>query len=77
MTTTPAPPSAIGPYRVLRPIARGGMAEVYEVEARGSGVDVVIRRENPMKGVSGVLTLTAVLSSVIRARGTAPGLTIC
>jgi len=50
---------------------------VIEVEARGSGVEVKIRRENPMKGVSGVLTLTAVLAGVVRARGTAPGLTIC
>lgn len=30
-------PSDIGPYRVLRPIAAGGMAEVYEVEDPGSG----------------------------------------
>ncbi len=30
-------PDVIGPYRVLRPIARGGMAEVYEVEDRVSG----------------------------------------
>lgn len=50
---------------------------IIEVEARGGGVDVVIRRENPMKGVSGVLTLTAVLSGVVRARGTTTGLTIC
>lgn len=50
---------------------------IIEVEARGGGVDVKIRRENPMKGVSGVLTLSAVLSGVVRARGTAPGLAIC
>ena len=30
-------PDHIGPYRVLRPIARGGMAEVYEVEDPVSG----------------------------------------
>ena len=31
--TAPAPlPSSIGPYRVVRAIARGGMASVYEVE---------------------------------------------
>lgn len=37
--TPPATPVAdvIGPYRVLRPIARGGMAEVYEVEDLISG----------------------------------------
>ncbi|MDP6931432.1 MAG: protein kinase, partial [Myxococcota bacterium] len=31
-TQTPPPPSAIGPYRVIRPLAKGGMASVYEVE---------------------------------------------
>jgi len=30
-------PEHIGPYRVLRPIAAGGMAEVYEVEDPASG----------------------------------------
>lgn len=50
---------------------------IIELEASGGGVEVRIRRENPMQGVSGVLTLTAVLSGVIRARGMAPGLTIC
>ncbi|MBW1880845.1 MAG: serine/threonine-protein kinase PknK, partial [Deltaproteobacteria bacterium] len=30
-------PEQIGPYRVLRPIARGGMAEVYEVEDPPTG----------------------------------------
>jgi len=30
-------PELIGPYRVLRPIARGGMAEVYEVEDPPTG----------------------------------------
>ncbi len=30
-------PEYIGPYRVLRPIAAGGMAEVYEVEDPASG----------------------------------------
>ena len=30
-------PKRVGPYRVLRPIARGGMAEVYEVEEVASG----------------------------------------
>jgi len=30
-------PSEVGPYKILRPIARGGMAEVYEVEEPSSG----------------------------------------
>lgn len=50
---------------------------IIEVEARGGGVTVQVRRENPMKGVSGVLTLSAVLAGVVRARGTAPGMAIC
>ena len=33
----PAHPDHIGPYRVLRPIAAGGMAEVYEVQDPSSG----------------------------------------
>ena len=32
-----AQPAHIGPYRVLRPIAKGGMAEVYEVQDPVSG----------------------------------------
>ena len=32
METAATLPDFIGNYRVLRPIARGGMAEVYEVE---------------------------------------------
>jgi tetratricopeptide (TPR) repeat protein len=35
--SVPPPPDQIGPYRVLRSIARGGMAEVYEVEEKFSG----------------------------------------
>lgn len=35
--TVTAPPTRIGPYRVLRSIARGGMAEVYEVQDPVSG----------------------------------------
>ncbi|MFH1571899.1 MAG: aspartate dehydrogenase domain-containing protein [Gemmatimonadota bacterium] len=50
---------------------------IIEVEARGGGVAIQVRRENPMKGVSGVLTLAAVLGGVVRARGTAPGLAVC
>ncbi|HHO52805.1 MAG TPA: hypothetical protein ENK18_18500, partial [Deltaproteobacteria bacterium] len=33
----------IGPYRVLRPIARGGMAEVFEVEERSSGEHLALK----------------------------------
>ena len=36
-------PDWIGPYRVLRPIARGGMAEVYEVEERQSGEHLALK----------------------------------
>jgi len=43
-TSNPAPiPKEIGPYRVLRPIARGGMAEVYEVEERSSGEHLALK----------------------------------
>ena len=36
-------PETIGPYRVLRPIARGGMAEVYEVEDPASGEHLAMK----------------------------------
>ncbi|MEQ1501286.1 MAG: protein kinase, partial [Myxococcota bacterium] len=36
-------PDDIGPYRVLRPLARGGMAEVYEVEDRASGEHLALK----------------------------------
>ncbi len=36
-------PQVIGPYRVLRPIARGGMAEVYEVEERRTGEHLAVK----------------------------------
>ncbi len=36
-------PEEIGPYRVLRPIARGGMAEVYEVEEHSSGEHLALK----------------------------------
>lgn len=50
---------------------------IIDITARGGGVDVNIRRENPMAGVSGVLTLMSVLSSVGRAKGLQPGLRVC
>jgi len=42
MMATPLP-DEIGPYRVLRPIASGGMAEVYEVEERNSGEHLALK----------------------------------
>src|SRR5690606_37844249 len=42
MTTTRLPEN-IGPYRVLRPIARGGMAEVYEVSDPSSGEHLALK----------------------------------
>ena len=39
----PALPESIGPYRLLRPIARGGMAEVYEVEDPSSGGHLALK----------------------------------
>ena len=50
---------------------------ILEIEARGQGVEVVIRRSNPMQGVSGVFTLVAALSSICRAKGPEAGLQIC
>lgn len=50
---------------------------IIEVEARGGGVEISIRRENPMKGVSGVMTLVSTLASIGRAKGDAPGLRVC
>jgi aspartate dehydrogenase len=50
---------------------------VIQLEARGGGVAVSVRRENPMKGVSGKLTLTAVLASVTRTRTAPAGMSLC
>lgn len=36
-------PASIGPYRVLRPLARGGMAAVYEVEDPETGQRVALK----------------------------------
>ena len=36
-------PSEVGPYKILRPIARGGMAEVYEVEEPSSGEHLALK----------------------------------
>jgi len=36
-------PEVVGPYRILRPIARGGMAEVYEVEELATGEHLALK----------------------------------
>ncbi len=36
-------PDTVGPYRILRPIARGGMAEVYEVEELATGEHLALK----------------------------------
>ncbi|NCG21337.1 MAG: protein kinase [Rhodobacterales bacterium] len=41
--TNAALPEQIGPYGLLRPIARGGMAEVYEVEDLASGEHLALK----------------------------------
>lgn len=50
---------------------------IIELEARGDGVEVRVWRANPMKGVSGVMTLLSTLASVGRAKAVQPGLRIC
>lgn len=50
---------------------------VIEIEMRGQGVEVKVRRSNPMKGVSGVFTLVSTLASICRAKGPRSGLQIC
>ena len=50
---------------------------IIVVRARGGGVEVEVRRENPMNGVSGVFTLVATLASIGRACGPGAGLRIC
>jgi aspartate dehydrogenase len=52
-------------------------ASIIELEARGGGVEVAIRRENPMAGVSGVMTLMSCLASIGRAQAVQPGLRVC
>ena len=52
-------------------------ASIIEVEARGGGVEISIRRANPMMGVSGVMTLMSTLASIGRAKGDMPGLRVC
>ena len=50
---------------------------VIELFARGQGVEIDIRRANPMQGVSGVLTLLSSLASIGRASGLRDPLFIC
>lgn len=50
---------------------------IIELEARGGGVEISIRRENPMAGVSGVMTLMSSLASIGRASAVQPGLRVC
>ena len=50
---------------------------VIELSARGRGVEIDIRRANPMQGVSGVLTLLSSLASIGRASGPRDPLFIC
>ena len=50
---------------------------IIELEARGGGIAVQIRRANPMQGVSGVFTLISTLASIGRAKAAKSGLRIC
>ena len=52
-------------------------ASIIELTAKGGGVEVQIRRENPMQGVSGVMTLMSSLASIGRAKAVQPGLRVC
>ncbi len=50
---------------------------LIELRARGQGVEIDIRRANPMQGVSGVLTLLSSLASIGRASSPRDPLFIC
>lgn len=45
-----------------------------EILARGNGVEMRLQRRNPLKGVTGVMTVRSLLGSVLRAK--APGLAV-
>ncbi|MGD0236716.1 MAG: aspartate dehydrogenase domain-containing protein [Syntrophorhabdales bacterium] len=49
---------------------------VIEIEAEGAGNRIHILRTNPIKGVSGMLTLMSVLESIRRVQEAGPGLQI-
>ena len=50
---------------------------LIELSARGQGVEIDIRRANPMQGVSGVMTLLSSLASICRVKASGAGLRIC
>jgi aspartate dehydrogenase len=50
---------------------------VIELAARGKGVEMKIERSNPLKGVSGVLTLHSTLAAIARAKGSTGAMQIC
>jgi len=49
---------------------------IIEIEAEGAGNRIHIVRSNPIKGVTGKLTLLSVLESLRRVQGSGPGLQI-
>ena len=50
---------------------------VIELTAQGKGVAMRLERSNPLKGVSGVLTLHSTLAAITRAKGSGRALQIC
>ena len=50
---------------------------LIELSAKGQGVEIDIRRANPMQGVSGVMTLLSSLASICRVKAPGAGLQIC
>ncbi len=50
---------------------------IIAVEAHGQGVDLRVKRTNPMQGVSGVFTLVSMLASIGRAKAQQTGLRVC
>ena len=58
-------------------IAIPGLTEsIIEIEAEGDGNRIRVVRSNPIKGVSGKLTLLSVLESLKKIRETGPGLQV-
>jgi aspartate dehydrogenase len=50
---------------------------VIQLEAAGGGVHLRVERSNPLKGVSGVLTLRSILGCVQRAKSTGAHFQVC